>query len=86
MDVVYIVLGSSLFWPVWIASTLLATYLGIQKGLPFLGFINGAALGPLGAIIVMVQDNQNRAPCPSCAEQILKVAKVCPHCQRAVDR
>ena len=68
----------------WIASVLLATHLGIKKGIGFLGFINGLFLGPLGVLIVMIQKNDNRMDCPSCAEQILKQATICPHCRSDV--
>jgi len=69
---------------VWIASVLLATYLGIKKGIGFLGFMNGVFLGPLGVLIVMIQKNDKRKSCPGCAEQILKRAIICPHCRSDV--
>lgn len=70
----------------WIICILVATYLGTQKGIPFLGFINGLILGPLGVIIVMIQDNKDRVSCPSCAELIMKKANVCPHCRQAITK
>ncbi|MEY8247327.1 MAG: hypothetical protein RPT11_03000 [Bermanella sp.] len=69
-----------LIFIIWIICILIATHLGVKKGYPFLGFFNGLILGPLGIFIVMIQDNKHRHPCPSCAEQILKKATLCPHC------
>lgn len=69
---------------IWIVSILLATHLGIKKGLPILSFINGLVLGPIGVFIVMIQDSENRVSCPSCAELILKAAKICPYCRLEV--
>lgn len=31
------------------------------------------------------QSNPARAPCPHCAEQILRAARVCPHCRSTLD-
>lgn len=71
---------------VWIASILISTYLGIQKGIPVLGFINGLILGPIGLFIVIIQDNNKRSPCPSCAELIMKTASKCPYCKETIKK
>jgi hypothetical protein len=77
--------NSDLIFIVWFVCTIASTYIGMQRGFPFLGFINGLILGPLGLFFVIIQKNSTRYPCPNCAEQILKKAKVCPHCQRATN-
>ena len=69
---------------VWLVCALVATYIGVQRGFAFLGFLNGFCLGPLGLLIVMIQDDNRRKPCPHCAEKIMKAATICPHCQRSV--
>ena len=71
---------------VWFGCVIVCTYIGMQRGFPFLGFLNGLVLGPLGVLFVVIQKNGRRYPCPHCAEEILKQAKVCPHCQRDVAR
>lgn len=70
---------------IWLVSTLIATYIGVQRGFPFLGFLNGLILGPLGLLFVLIQDDHNRKPCQYCAEKILKAAKICPHCRREIN-
>lgn len=77
--------NSHIIFIIWLISTLIATYIGVQRGFPFLAFINGIVLGPLGLFFVLIQDNHNRKACQFCAEKILKEAKVCPHCQRDVN-
>ncbi len=41
MNEIIVIIESPLFGIIWIGCTLLVTYLGIQKGYPILGFING---------------------------------------------
>lgn len=69
---------------IWLPSVIYATSAGAKKGVPILGFINGFLLGPIGVLFVMMQDDENRIPCPKCAESIFKTAKICPHCQQEV--
>jgi hypothetical protein len=83
--VVVITKNSDLIMFLWFVCTILSTYIGMQRGFPFLGFINGLMMGPLGLFFVIIQKNSNRYPCPNCAEEILKAAKVCPNCQREVN-
>jgi len=86
MSEIVVIMSSTAFWVLWIVCTLISTYIGVQKGIGFMGFINGVVLGPLGVLIVMIQDDSNRSACPSCAEKVMKAAKVCPHCQRTVTK
>ena len=59
---------------------------GSKKGNPFGGAFIGFFLGILGLIIVVLSSDRNRHPCPFCSESILKTAKVCPNCQRDLNR
>jgi hypothetical protein len=74
-------MGALIFF-VWIGCVILSTHIGIKRGFPILGFINGLVLGPLGLLIVAIQDDRIRKPCPECAEMVKKAAKVCPHCKQ----
>lgn len=76
-----VVQQSSWLLPLWVVSALVATYVGVQRGIGFLAFLNGVVLGPLGVLFVVIQKDNRRVACPHCAEQVLKVAKVCPHCR-----
>ena len=70
----------------WVVSVILATHIGMRRGFPFLGFLNGAILGPLGAFVVVIQRDGRREACAYCAEAILKEAKICPYCRKDVDK
>ena len=84
MNEIVVIMNSTIFWVVWIACTLISTYMGVKKGIGLMAFLNGIILGPLGVLIVLIQDDSNRISCPSCAEKVMKEAKICPHCQRTV--
>ena len=85
MTEVVVIVDSPIFWVAWVGCILIATYLGTQKSIPLLGFVNGLVLGPIGVLIVMIQDNKNRISCPSCAESVMKEAKICPHCRQTIN-
>jgi hypothetical protein len=51
--------------------------------------VYGFLLPPVALIHLLISQNvtedatpTTRAPCPFCAEAVLKAAEVCPHCQR----
>lgn len=73
------------FWLViWLLSVIASASIGAKKGNPIGGTFLGLVLGPVGLVIVLVSGYANRRACPFCAEQIMKKAVVCPHCQRDV--
>ncbi|PMM16928.1 hypothetical protein [Vibrio breoganii] len=65
----------------WLVCTIVATHLGAKKGVPFLGFLNGLLMGPIGLLLVVLVKDQLRFSCPNCAESIMKKAKICPYCK-----
>lgn len=69
---------------VWGISLLLCTHIGMRRGFPVMGFLNGLVMGPLGLLNVITTGDQTRQPCTACAEDIKKAAKVCPHCGASV--
>lgn len=69
---------------VWIGCLILCTYIGMRRGFPFLGFLNGLVLGPLGVLIVVIQKDSTRRDCPYCAEMIKVEARVCPFCRNEI--
>ncbi|MFI2810165.1 hypothetical protein [Microbulbifer sp. JSM ZJ756] len=68
----------------WAVCVLLSTHIGMRRGFPVMGFLNGLVLGPLGLLNVITTGDQSRRPCPHCAEDIKKQASLCCHCGRAV--
>lgn len=68
----------------WCVSILLATHVGFKRGFPWLGFLNGLVLGPLGLLNVLTTGDVTRRPCPGCAESIKKTAGRCPYCGIAI--
>jgi hypothetical protein len=56
-------------------------------------FVVALIISPVIAIIFLAaapdlraqQSAKERAPCPHCAEQILRAAKICPHCRSPLD-
>ena len=67
-----------LFWGV------IGAFICQSKGRTTLGFLLGAALGPIGLLIsLFVRDS--RAKCPHCRSPLLaRDATVCAHCSRSV--
>lgn len=61
-------------------------------GGPFGASRSGLILAAIGGLVYFLGDRQAKAaadkaarhPCPHCAEQIMKAAKVCPFCHREI--
>jgi hypothetical protein len=67
-----------------LACGVVGALLGTLRGHFLGGLLLGAVLGPLGWLIILVSDDSRRRPCSACAEQVLKVASICPHCRTPV--
>jgi hypothetical protein len=73
--------------PGWILIGLIAVLGGIvglflgenRRGLPLVGLLLGALLGPVGWLLVLVLPDHRR-PCPVCGEKLLSDEPVCPEC------
>ena len=66
---------------IWAACAVLALIIGAKKGNPVAALFVGIVFGPLGLLVAVVSGNADRWPCPSCAERVMREAKVCPHCR-----
>lgn len=70
---------------VWFVSALVSLHVGMRRGFPVLGFVNGLLLGPLGLLNVLTTGDLTRRPCPHCAEDIKKQARICGDCGKGVE-
>ena len=68
---------------IWFFCGLVGALCGKYKGQPFLGFIIGLLLGPIGWLIILLSGDV-RPKCEACREVIDPKATVCPHCRSAV--
>jgi ribosomal protein L32 len=72
-----------LFWEwalgITIACALVGAFIGIAKGRWLAGLIWGAALGPIGWLVIALS-KANLPECPECGRPNATHAKVCRHC------
>ena len=69
----------------WLILSILVSVWASKKGRSGFGFfLLSCILSPLlsGLIVLLCSDN-NRHACPECGEQIMKTARICPHCKTA---
>jgi RNA polymerase subunit RPABC4/transcription elongation factor Spt4 len=55
--------------------------MGKDKGIPDVGALLGAVLGPIGLVITAYMEG-NREHCRFCSELVSPDASICPHCQQ----
>ena len=80
-------------WPfMWLIMAVIVGIIATSKDRSFIGwFAFGLLIWPIALVAILVssnlekerseqRDTEMRTSCPYCAEMIMRVAKICPHC------
>jgi len=69
----------------WISCSLLAAFIGSQKGEGLVSFVLGIVFGPIG-LLIAISGKGNRRTCQYCRELINNQAVICPYCQKTIEK